>query len=70
MQELSILPGHLRSPPFLVGFVLCDLLCLGSVLWIMVCTGIYIYMLNVQPFSKATMGSTMIATSKERKYHH
>ena len=36
MQELSILPGHLRSPPFLVGFVLCDLLCLGSVLWIMV----------------------------------
>ena len=36
MQELSIFPGHLRSHPFLVGFVLCDLLCLGSMLWIMV----------------------------------
>jgi hypothetical protein len=28
--------GILRSPPFLVGFVLWDLLCLGSVLLIMV----------------------------------
>jgi len=36
MQEFSILPGHLRSPPFLVGFVLWDLLCLSSVLLIMV----------------------------------
>jgi glucan phosphoethanolaminetransferase (alkaline phosphatase superfamily) len=36
MQELSILPGHLRSPLLLVGFVLWDLVCLGSVLLIMV----------------------------------
>jgi len=26
----------MRSPPFLVGFVFGDLLCLGNVLWIMV----------------------------------
>jgi len=36
MDAGAIYPyGHLRSHPFSVGFVLCDLLCLGSMLWMM-----------------------------------
>ena len=73
MQELPIIPRHLRSQPFFVGFVLCNRLFLGSVLWIMVwpfVPFILAILFSVLDFFNAFMFQKYCFSLICRDYHH